>query len=183
MSSANPNVALTQPNPRVQIKGIYNDYRKAYMNRLYYGCRVEYLKKVNMYYEIALAVGTSGTIAALYIWKTPVGEIAWPIFAGVVALLSIIKPILKLPEKIEKLSKLQIGYTELYYELDKLKRAMEENRGLTQDILKSSAEAQERYMKLAIDDEVPEEKALKKSFQDVNQKTKIFTDWYQESIA
>jgi hypothetical protein len=183
MSSPSPTPAVAQPNTKVQINGIYDDYRKAYMNRLYYGGRVEYLKKINLYYEIVLAVGTSGTVAAWYVWQTSLGKTAWPIFGGVVALLSILKPILKLPEKVEKLSKLQTGYTELYYELDRLRRAMEENGGLTSEILTASAAAQERYRKLAIDDEVPDEKLLKKCFAEVKRLTTAFSEWYPRYIA
>lgn len=183
---SSPSVILpsaTQPNTRVQINGIYDDYRKAFMNRLYYECRVQRLQKINLYYEIVLAVGTSGTIAAWYLWETPLGKRAWPIFAGGVAILSIIKPILKLPERIEKLSKLQISYTELFYELGKWKRAMEENRGLTSEVLKGSADAQERYRRLAIEDEIPNKALLAKCFQEVKQKTPTFNDWYQKYVA
>lgn len=183
MSSPATTLPITQPNTRVQINGIYSDYRKAVMNHLYYQCRVEYLKKINLYYEIVLAVGASGTIAAWYVWQTPLGKAAWPIFAAVVAVLSILKPILKLPEKIEKLSKLQVGYKELYYELDKWKRVMEENKGLTPEVLKASAEAQERYRRLAIEDEAPDDKILTKCFEEVKKRTSAFADWYQKYIA
>jgi hypothetical protein len=183
MSSQIATPAAAQPNPRVQMNGIYDDYRKAFMNRLYYEGRVERLKDINLYYEIVLAVGTSGTIAAWYVWETPLGKRAWLIFAGVVAVLSILKPILKLTEKIEKLTKLQVGYTELYYELAKWKRTMEENRGLTPEVLKASGEAQERFIRLATDDEVPNPKFLRKCFNEVKRQAPAFGDWYQKYIA
>jgi len=183
MSSVSAAPPVSQPNTAVQINGIYNDYRKAYMNRLYYDCRVEFLKKVNLYYEIVLAVGTSGTVAAWYVWETGFGKTVWPIFGGTVALLSILKPILKIPERIERLSKLQTGYSELYYELEQSKRTMEEQKGLPPDVLKSSAAAQARYRKLAMEDEVPHEKLLQRCFDEVKRKTAAFPDWYQKYIA
>jgi hypothetical protein len=183
MSSLSTTLPVARPDRRVQINGIYDDYRKAFMNRLYYECRVEYLKKINRFYDVVLAIGTSGTVAAWYVWETPLGKKAWPIFAGVVLILSIIKPILRLPDKQEKLSKLKFGYTELYYELDKWKRAIEENKGLTPKVLKASAEAQERYRRLAIEDESPNKKLLTKCFEEVKRKTPSFTDWYQKYIA
>ena len=184
MSSASAALPAPPPNTQVQINGIYDDYRKAYMNRMYYDCRVEFLKKVNLYYEIVLAVGTSGTVAAWYVWGTPFGKTVWPIFAGSVALLSILKPILKIPEKIERLSKLQTGYTELFYELEKSKRVMEEQKGLAPGVVESSAAAQERYRKLAMQDETPpNEKLLQKCFSEVKRRTAAFPDWYQKYIA
>jgi hypothetical protein len=138
---------------------------------------------VNLYYEITLAVGTSGTIAAWYIWQTPIGKTAWPIFAGVVALMSIIKPFLKLPEKIEDFSKLHTGYKELFYDLDKQRREIEDYRGLTKESLAASADAQERYKKLALTDEKPNEKLLNTCFEEVKKKTQKFESWYQKFIA
>lgn len=180
---------LTQSNKQNKVRaralarGFYDYYRTAFMNHRYYQCRLDSYKKWNLYYEIALAIGTSGTVAAWYIWKTPPGNTVWPIIAGLVALLSILKPILNLSKRVEALTKLHVSYTELFYDLDKVKRNIEADCIVTKEILEPYAEAHERIKGLALEDEKPREKLLNKCYEHVESITPPFDQWYQSCIG
>lgn len=98
---------------RDQLSDIYRDYRNVALTKKVYEhelCRTERLNRV---YEIVLAVGTSGTIAGWALWKDPLLANVWPVIGGVIAVLSIIKPILGLGAKIERLSEISTHYASL----------------------------------------------------------------------
>jgi hypothetical protein len=103
---------------RAELDWLYDQYRITIMNRLYYADRLEWSKWWNLTFEIIIAIGTSGVIAGWAIWSsTTFGKYFWPGFAGFVAVLTILKPILQLPLRIERYSKLWSGYNELAFDI------------------------------------------------------------------
>lgn len=102
------------------IEALHKTYQDAGLYQTYYGHRMTDYQRRNTAYEIALAIGTSGAIAAWPIWQNGVGQSMWAIFAGSIAILVILKPFLQFSNKIERYSKLYASWGELYYILQSL---------------------------------------------------------------
>lgn len=168
---------------RGRLKRIYDDYRTVHMSREYYACRLALLKRWNLAYDIILAVGASGvgasgTVVSWQLLQTPVGKTSWALFAGLVAIMSILKPILQIPEKIERYSKLHTGYCDLFYDFRELVENVNSTGGITQEMTDSLDRTRKRYRDLALQDEVkPNIKLLRKCQSEVNRKTPLFDEW------
>src|SRR5689334_3804544 len=68
------------------IQRAYNSYRTAEMNRRYYGYRLASWKRTSSILNWGVALGsTTSAIAALPLWQTPGGKIAWSALAFVAA--------------------------------------------------------------------------------------------------
>jgi len=100
-------------NLRAQLSDIYRDYRNTCLSKKYYELRLRQTERVNFWYEVTLAVGTSGTVAGWAFWKFPIADVVWPVLGGIVSVLAIIKPILGLSSRIEKLTTLFANYSTL----------------------------------------------------------------------
>ena len=162
----------------IHLRRNYDDYRTVRMSRDYYGCRLSQVKRWNLLYEVVLAIGASGTVAGWYLWQTPAGKTSWALFAGFVAILSILKPILQLPKEIERYSKLHTGYSALFYDLRDLIDEIQNDGGITPAREKSVAEAQKKYRELALqDDPKPSQRLLRQCQAEVNRLTPSFDDW------
>lgn len=139
---------------------VYDLYRSALLNKLYYAERLAQTRKDNKLLEIIVAIGTSTTsIGGWAVWRTHTGQYAWAIFAGIAALISVVKPFIALPAEIERYTKLYIGHTDLYYDLQSLVNEVSRRNIFTDEMSKTLHMATERYKNLATsDDPRPNEK-------------------------
>lgn len=179
-----PTVTIEPPIDDNKFEGlsrkIYDDYRTALLNQLYYACRLARYKRYNLVYEIVIALGTSGTIAAWYAWQTGVAKQAWALYAGVVAILTVIKPIVNLPKEIERFSKQNAGYRDVFYDLNQLIDDIEYNLCINGKMLDLYGATKKRSRELAPDDDPqPKEKLLRKFQFDVNRSKPAYADWYK----
>jgi hypothetical protein len=90
---------------------IYDTYRTALLNKFYCGQMLARFQKVNTWFDIAIAVGTTSTgVSGLALWKyEPVGPVVWSCIAFVAAMFAVSKPFLQFNKKVER-------YTMLYTE-------------------------------------------------------------------
>lgn len=162
----------------IHLRRIYDDYRNVQMSRDYYACRLVLFKRCNLVYETLLALGVSGTVAGWYLWQTPAGKTSWALFAGLVAIMSILKPILQVPKAIERYSKLQTGYCDLFYDQRELVDDIQINGGVTEAMTDSLAKSKERYRALALKDDAKfSQRLLRKCQAEVNRRVPSFKDW------
>ncbi|HEX8475082.1 MAG TPA: hypothetical protein VF666_13715 [Pyrinomonadaceae bacterium] len=167
---------------RERLKRVYDNYRTARMSREYYACRLSFFQNCNFWYEIVLAIGTSGSaISGWYVWQTATGKTVWAILTGAAALLAILKPALQLPKHIEQYSKLHTGYSSLSYDYGKLVDDIKATGGITREMTKSLNKAEERFKELALqDDPKPSEKLLRDCQGKVKKHVPPFAVWYPE---
>ncbi len=157
---------------------IYDLYRTALMNRMYYGVRLATYMKWNTGLESTLALGMSGAIGAWAIWRTSFGQYVWAAIAGVATLIAVLKPILQLPKAIERTSKLWVGHTDLYLDLQHIVSTIKVVGDVTKEMENSFHQAKERYRKLALDDDPQPKKRLQKECYDaVNQEIPPASLW------
>ena len=163
---------------RERLLQLYRTYRTALLNRKYYACRLTTYRRWNLSLEIALAVGTSGTIGAWAVWKDGDGKYAWTIIAGLAAVLAVLKPILALPKQIERYTKLFAGYTDLFYDLEQSSNEIKVSRSISRETLKSYNRALDRFRKLSTDDDPkPDEKLKRKCYDEVLTEIPASTLW------
>lgn len=162
-----------------RLKQIYDNYRDVLLSSDYYACRLVYLKRCNLYYEIILALGASGgLVAGWYIWKTSYGQPVWASFSGVAAVLAILKPILKISEEVGRYSKLYTGYADLAYDYKQLVNKIKIKGGISEELRREAVSAEKRFKSLSVDDDPrPSEKLLRKCQQAIKQRVPKFDDW------
>lgn len=97
---------------------VYDEIRTARLNVKYYSNKLSSLQRYNFWIEFFIAFFSSSTIAGLWLWKTELGQLFMKSFAVIPAMLSIIKPLLKLTERMAQLEKLVIGYCDLENDLN-----------------------------------------------------------------
>src|ERR1700722_6185071 len=119
-----------------QLGVIYDTYRTALLNKLYYGARLESYRKINMWVEILIAIGaTTSGVSGFALWKIePYGPIVWGAFAGLVAVLAIAKPFLQFSKAIERYTKLHTGHLYNSLALYQLVANIRREQALTKEI-------------------------------------------------
>lgn len=107
---------------------VYNDYKTAVWNVLIQQAELDWLKRLNYWIEIPLAILASSTIAGLTIWETVAGGAIWKILGIATAILAIVKPFMRIPEKIEQRGKMLADYCGLEHSLEKIKKLISQQR-------------------------------------------------------
>lgn len=85
---------------------LYNEYRTARLNTLYYGKQLTVLKRWNLGIEIVLATTAPTGIAGLWLWGTVAGGVIWKWILVIAASLAVIKPLVNLTGQIQQKSEL-----------------------------------------------------------------------------
>ncbi len=141
---------------------IYDFYRTALLNQLYYAEQLSRYRRINMIFEIVVAIGTSTTsIGAWAIWNSHSGKYIWAVFAGVATLTSVIKPFLSLPGEIERFTKLHAAHSALYGDLNGLVKKIRRTHNLTGEMCNELEQTTRRYEKLTISDAVRQNQKLR----------------------
>ena len=120
---------------------VYNEYKTARLNVRYYERALWKWKRRNLWIEGILAVATSSVVAGLWLWSSFVGGWVWKIIITIAAVFAVLKPVVKLTEKIEKRSEVLVSYRILDGEFQKLVMEIEQYN-------KYSASLRERFMAL-----------------------------------
>jgi hypothetical protein len=113
-----------------ELADVYDPQRNVLLTRKHYERRLKNFQRFNSAFEIFLAFGTSTTVAGWALWTTSIGDTAWAIIGGVIAILAVIKPILKLPAHIERFSVLATKYNSLLVDLQVIVFDIKSNAGL-----------------------------------------------------
>lgn len=97
---------------------VYDLYRDARLSVLYYSEKLNRYKGLNSFIEIVLAITTSSSaVAVLWLWNTPLGQDIWKYALVVSAVLAVIKPVIKLTEKVQQYEEVLTGYRGLENDL------------------------------------------------------------------
>jgi hypothetical protein len=83
---------------------VYDQYRTARLNVRYYEYKLEGLRRNNFRIELVLAISISSGVAGLWFWETLVGGIIWKIIVTLAAFTAVVKPLIKLSDRIQEQS-------------------------------------------------------------------------------
>lgn len=162
-------IPLTNVDLKQKLQHLYNDYRDALYNKKYYGCRLDQCRKWNMGLEILLAVGTSSAIGGWAIFKEETGVKIWALLSALSTLIAVLKPIINVPEKIERYTKLYTGHGSVHFDLEQIVRKIQETKTLTAEMLAARDNAIARRKDLdPLDDLVPNKQFAERCYVEVN---------------
>ena len=99
---------------------VYDDYRSAMMNVRIQKCSMQRLRRLNYLIEIPLAFAASTTVAGLWFWQSAAGGQAWKYLGAVTAFLAVLKPILRIPDKIQDCGEILASLSVIENELERL---------------------------------------------------------------
>lgn len=133
-------------------------YRLARLNLKYYGRRLHVMQRWNMGIEVAIALSTSGTVAALF--GGGAGRAAVATLAATAAVLGVLKPVLNLQKRIERLSKLWAGHAGVHASLARVVRDINVYQDVDADTARALTDARERAAQLGLDDDPYPSRAL-----------------------
>jgi hypothetical protein len=123
---------------------VYDQYRTARLNVKYYQVQLNSLKGWNSTIEIILAISASSSIAGLWFWEGFYGGYLWKIIGSIAAVLAVLKPILKLPDKISRKEEILIGYKALHHDLETISILVRQNQIYDGDLKKQFLDALDR---------------------------------------
>lgn len=153
---------------RIFLRHLYDAYRTARMNRLYYGWRLTALKRWNLGFEISIALASSAVVAAWGIWRVGAGQLAWNAVAGIGALLALVKPFLQLAERIERYGRLYAGHGDVCFDLERVVERVAETHLVVPEHRAAYDACGERTRKLAPEDEPnPRPRVLRRAYEQV----------------
>ena len=145
---------------------LYDYYRTCLMNAKYYARRIEILKWVNLGADILTAIVASSAFVGLAIWKSDVGKNLFSVLLGSSAVISVLRPVLRLSEKIDRCAKLHYGYLELYYRIDLLIAEIRTAQDVNEDHLKKMSELSERFRSLELEGDAYQSPKMLLKYQD-----------------
>jgi hypothetical protein len=113
---------------------VYDEFRTARLSHKYYCGKLARLERSNFWLECVLAGTASGSaIAALTFWRTNDGKIAWTGLTILSALLAVIKPLVKLTDRIQRIDAVAVGYSLLDHDYHKLQIAISQDGKYTNE--------------------------------------------------
>jgi hypothetical protein len=148
---------MSEPVPKDQeferVWQFYDALRSALLNKKYYGCRLADQRRMNFWLEWILAFATSTAVAAWAIWKQDFGVNLWAVVGAIAVVLSITKPLLKLPEDLERLGRLHTGFTAAHADLTSLVEDIRAARSVTTETVAEYQRIRTRLNDLATYDD------------------------------
>jgi hypothetical protein len=101
---------------------VYDLLRTARLSHYYYAAKADSLSRKNLFIEIFLAITVpTSAVSAWALWQTDWGAYVWGAIAGIGSLVAIVKPLLKLTEKIKAYESLASRYRTAEGELAELR--------------------------------------------------------------
>lgn len=163
---------------QIQLSDIYKDYRNMCLNKKYYACRLRRVQRLNFWYEIILAIGTSGTVAGWAIWQQPNWQPVWIGIGVIVAICSIIKPILNFSGEIERFTTLETKFNALQIDFETLCFDIKRKKGLDDSLIKLYKETREKLKTLGVkEDSAPSKRIIQRLCNDVHQEIPVNSLW------
>ncbi len=136
---------MNQVNP---VWEVYNEVRTARLNVKYLQHQLRRLNKINLGYEIILAVATSSAVAGFSFWQQAAGKTIWASIGVVAVLLSVVKPILRLPERFQRKQELLASYMILDHDLNMMRMEIRFRRAYDKTLRSQFVRALERKAEL-----------------------------------
>jgi hypothetical protein len=173
-------------NANAQLVEIYTLLSRSALNKEYYGIRLHRTQRWNDVLEIAIAIGTTGSgISALTLWKVqPWGPYVWGTMTVVSAVLAVVKPIIQLNKRMERLTRLYLGHTDNYTNLLVLVSRIQRHGTTTPELLSLFETAEAKFQELSKDDDPhPNTALLRRCEAAVRKRHPADLAWYPDETA
>jgi hypothetical protein len=87
-------------------------------------------------------------------------------FLGATAVLSALRPIMRIPDKIDRISKLHYGYLELYYRIEALLSEMRSSERVTPEQLAKAGDLSDRFRAMELEGDAYQNPKILLKYQD-----------------
>ncbi len=129
---------------RDQLGALYQDYRKALLNVRCTQVRLARLNAVRTSLDLLLVATSFGALAAWWLWETADGQRAWTVLVILTALIALLRVVLPLTGRIERLERLREGYQTLFDDLDRIVERVRVQQSLDLEFVRLWSEALKR---------------------------------------
>jgi hypothetical protein len=151
--------------PQRKVLRLYELRKESLRFEKYYACRLKWHRRWNMIGDAAIAVSASGALASATFMKTPAGQELLTVALVFSTFATILKPVIKLNDRIIRLSKLQVQYLELYQDFTTLMYEVREADEVQPKHEKQLSILNDRYNKLGLQNDPGESSRLMRRFQ------------------
>ena len=138
---------------RRQLAEIYDLYRSALLNKLYYADALNTWSRADTTLDCAIFIGTSSSIGSYAIWKNGVGQYAWAVLSGAAAICGILKQTLQISKRVQRYSNLHSGHSGVYFDLHQVVSKIRTAHAVSPDLLDRYNQAFARYNDLSVEDD------------------------------
>ena len=156
---------------QARIVELYDCYRTSLMNAKYYARRLDRWKLASTISDGVVAISASGSFGSMAFWKQGVGANTFTVLLSIATLLSVLRPVLRIPDKIDHLSKLHYGYLELYYRIEALISEMRTAGRVSPEQLSKADALRERFRSLELEGDAYQSPKILLKYQDEIEKT------------
>ena len=141
---------LTSPasNPGHSVWDVYNELRTARLNIKYLQAVIRKLTRRNFCHEVVIAASTSSAFAGFSFWGSALGGYLWKALGAVAAVLSLLKPMLRLQEQISRKQQLLVGYNILDFDLSRIRLEINHRKKYDESLYKQFLKALDRKAEL-----------------------------------
>jgi hypothetical protein len=148
---------------------VYNQLRTARLNVKYHEAKLRRWRRLNFWMELLIAISASSTAASAWFFQGTLGTCLWKFLTGATAMLAIAKPMLKLPDKIQRAEELLGGYRMLDFDLERLTISIREKKCYNEEHKKLFSTALDRKRELLEEqkESEPDEKLLNRCYEKV----------------
>lgn len=146
---------MSDEQDKVALVELYDHYRTARMNCIYYEMRLRALQRWNFVIEVFVALGTSGGIAGLTLWGYGPFRHIWTALATLGAFAACIKPLLGLSKLIEQCSSQRQRYLENFFSADRLIKRIKVAHTMTNADHRMFEGIVDRFHSISLHDVVP----------------------------
>ena len=154
---------------------LYQEYRVAYFNALFYGERLHRTRLKNRIAEVVIAITTPGFIGSFFLFESWIGP---SVVGGIASVIAVIKSSSSMSEDLERHTKLYISYNEIYSELEILVLKVKSEQGFTDEIrIRMDSQLKKMKSLAPLDDTRVKECDELKFYNLVNEKIPADTLW------
>jgi len=133
-----------QAESRESVWRLYNELRTAQLNVYYYEAKRRRCTRQSVLLDLVTGLTSSSGIAGLWFWSSGPGRTWWAVFGGLGALSTLLKPALRMVERVSTYEEVVRGYAVLRYDLGRLADKIRKARGFSVDLEQEFEEALDR---------------------------------------
>ena len=158
---------------------IYNLYRTARLNVLYYEESVKFWARIVLIYDIGIAI--TGGSSPLAFWKhsaRPIAQQGWFYLTIGAATLALLKPILRFEHRLRTSAELHTHYCDLYLDLKCLIEDASAGNDLTQKVNSVFEHCRDRYKALEMNEPPARRRKIVRLEERVKKEININECWF-----
>lgn len=150
---------------------VYDLYKTARLNVKYHAARLGQVERYNLAVEVLIAVtAPTSAITGLWLLETPAGQALWKYVAALAAVAAVLKPLLRLPQRIKNFEQTLSGYRALEYDVEQIVNRIKSEGAYSKACKAMLDEAQKKKKSLVVNppENNQDKKLIERLYSEVN---------------